>query len=261
MKRLLIALFGICLTLAVDNAALAWPKIDPSNVSPDTTFLLRDAVRHEIERIKPGLYFAIIAEAERGDVRAAIVWPALYRGKFIDDDIIALIFRRDGQKWISIKKEIKLSSAGSREKFADAMGGPDYKVIKPDGLANHKLPSHLMSEISRLHEALEREQSRDAIDAIESLSRAFSLNMAAFDDAFAEMLIESSSVRASLDLNRFAADKENVRADSDMTLVFRDGAGNLLREVRLKVNLVRIGSGWAIDEVKDPASRWSVGGS
>jgi hypothetical protein len=118
--------------------------IDPAAVAPAT----RDLPRERVEARFPGKTVGIAAQVELGDLRAAIVWPMLEGGGFVDDEIVAIAFARDGRRgrWRPHGEAITLSTEAAATPYAPC------SAVKPSSsiaaAASRRSPSPRTSTIS-----------------------------------------------------------------------------------------------------------------
>ena len=234
---LILALFPFCESNGKEKAS---KRANP--------FLLRNAVKKELDRNPQGyikIHFAMLAEVARGDIRAAIIWPAIGRGEIIDNDIIGFAFRKTENGWMPIKGNFDLGKGG--QGLVKAMGGADYKIIKPNGVASSKMTKHIYNESQRFRGSFKQGKNQEAIAAFESLSRAFSFKFCCFDNCLAQWA--SSSIEAKSPLNTpmeiTGFKKEKGRATGTLTM------GAKGEKQSGKVSFVPVGSGWGLDTLED----------
>jgi hypothetical protein len=213
--------------------------IDPAAVAPAT----RDLPRERVEARFPGKTVGIAAEVELGDLRAAIVWPMLEGGGFVDDEIVAIAFARDGRRgrWRPHGEAITLSTKGGRDALRGLLGGEALVVDRRCGLEKESLAAHLNDQLAAFKAAHARGDAPAAVLAYEELARAFSFELIAYDDVLPEWLIAATT-------------------DGGITLDLRPGDNGewYAAEIQLgdqvergRVPLVRCGDGWVLGKPLD----------
>jgi hypothetical protein len=186
-----------------------------------------------------------IAEAERGDYRVAIVWLGLRGARVLDNDVGGFTFARDGGRWrlapVPGRDHAEVGPmTGGEDRLREVLGG-DYRLIKPDGLPVDQLGPHVLATSRRFRDALAAGDVAAAIAAFEDGSRAFGPRLIVFDNAGVDALIEGRLAGSS------SLDLRDVELSGDRGRAVVEVQG---RTVVGAVELVRAGTGWAIDALE-----------
>jgi len=223
------------LVYALITAACADAEpVDPAAATPAARRLPRD----RIEARFPGKTIGIAAEVELGDLRAAIVWPMLEGGGFVDDEIVAIAFTRDGPRgrWRPYGEAITLSSGDGRQALRLLLGGEALVVDRRCGIAKEALVDHLNAQLAAFKVAYAGGDPAAAVRAYEQLARAFSFELVAYDDVLPEWLIATTTDGGiSLDLRP---------GDNGEWYAVEVHLGDQVE--RGRVPLVRCGDGWVL---------------
>jgi hypothetical protein len=181
----------------------------------------------EIERDFARIETAWLAEASYGDRRAALVWPALVKGEVADDDVLWVVFERDGTSWRPIsgekEQEIDLRDDAAGDRLRAALGG-DPVFVRLDGYPIDQLASEI-------HRAARSFQARPSIETLEQFARGFDLQMFADGNQAADWLLE---ILPAIDRMTIDPDGATLRATVDG------------KEQSIPVRLTRSGAGWTI---------------
>ncbi len=216
---------------------------------PDTPvvarFQLREAVRHWMaaDRELSNVAVVFIAELEGPRGRAAVVWPAFQGSQIIDNDVIALVFEPDGTGWRQVGEEIgPMRGDDSMAELTQRLGGQP-RLSWPDGPQPALVASNALEAAQRFTRALEGGRTAAAVSAAEDYLRSFGPSMVVYDNEGIDLLIDSPIKRASsVELRDFTQNGDRATALGVMTVDGKQDSG--------PVELVRRGSGWAIDRLR-----------
>ena len=185
-------------------------------VFAQVNYELRKEVNEYVNGKMPNLQTAFIAEAVKGDYRTAIVWPCVIEGKFIDDDIIGLVYKKEDKEWIFVK-EIGAFRGDGKMKIAEAMGGFDFEVIKPKGLQKVKnIPDFIFEQAKEINDQLAKKNDNEAVKAIEKMATAFSIEMSGYSDGFSEVVVPGLFQDTPMVLSNTEKKKKTVQANLSM---------------------------------------------
>ncbi|MCC6997960.1 MAG: hypothetical protein IT370_25325 [Deltaproteobacteria bacterium] len=209
-------------------------------------FQLREAVRHwaAADRQLASVAIVFIAELEGPRGRAAVVWPAFQGAQIIDNDVIALVFEREGAGWRQVGEEIgPMRGDDSMAELHQRLGGPP-RLSWPDGPQPALVASNAVEAARRFDAALASGRTAAAVSAAEDYLRSFGPGMVVYDNDGIDLLIDSPIKRASsIELRDFQPSGDRASALGVMTVDGTERSG--------PVQLVRRGSGWAIDRLGD----------
>lgn len=191
--------------------------------------------RERIDARFPGQSVGVAAQVKRGEFRAAIVWPILEGGGFVDDEVVAAAFVRGGrERWRPHGLPVKVSGEDGRAVLRELLGGDDRVVERRCGLPRESLVDHVRGQIAAFRAAIERGDPGAAIVAYEELCRAFAFDLVAFDDMLPEWLIAATQ-------------------EEGFELAFREGDNGEWYSLEVRIGegvergtlpLVRCGEGW-----------------
>ncbi len=208
-------------------------------------FQLREAVRHWMaaDRQLANVAVVFIAELEGPRGRAAVVWPAFQGSQIIDNDVIALVFERDGTGWRQVGEELgPMRGDDSMAELAQRLGGPP-RLSWPDGPQPALVASNALEAAQRFSSALEAGRTAAAVSAAEDYLRSFGPGMVVYDNDGIDLLIDSPIKRASsVELRDFKQNGDRASAVGVMTVDGQEQSG--------PVELIRRGSGWAIERLR-----------
>lgn len=208
-------------------------------------FQLREAVRHWMaaDRQLANVAVVFVAELEGPRGRAAVVWPAFQGSQIIDNDVIALVFERDGAGWRQVGDELgPMRGDDSMAELQQRLGGPP-RLSWPDGPQPALVASNALEAAQRLDAALGSGRTAAAVSAAEDYLRSFGPSMVVYDNQGIDLLIDSPIKRASaVELRDFTQNGDRATALGVMTVDGQQQSG--------PVELVRRGSGWAIERLR-----------
>lgn len=210
---------------------------------PQDNYELRSEVYKYLAQTNSNFNFAMLAEAYRGNTRVAFFWPCMIDSVLIDDKIIAVAFEKENGAWSSVDMFIASSDTGMF-KFMQVIGGSDYKVVKPNGAPIENLGNFMHDKVKNAHKAIIKKENEKAIYEIEEFSRVFGLKTCVFSSAMTGYVMRGAKI---LDISEIKM--------SDVVTMNNTGTANLdvyfPKEAKSnKVRLVKIGTGWAIDDIK-----------
>lgn len=153
-------------------------------------FQLRGPVLKELSFAFGNTPFAMIAELEYGNKRAAVFWPMLLKddGTY-DDDIMAYIFEKGEQGWHKVYRLYEITHQDV-ENFYIAFGTQNgYKIHRPEGPSKAEIPNFLDSHLSAIADAWQKKDLNRLAAIAEEMAPFFSLDLCAWNDAFTESVV------------------------------------------------------------------------
>lgn len=206
-------------------------------------FELRAKVHEYLSLSNTNFNFAMLAEAYRGDTRIAFLWPCMIDSVLVDDKILAVAFEKQDGEWYSTDMFCS-SSDTNMKKFIQVIGGPDYKVVKPDGVPVDSLGNFIHEKIRNAHMAILNKENEKAILEIEEFSRAFGLKSCAFSTLLSEYIMRGAKILDVSEIKISQVVTEGFNGSAILDVYFpKEAKSNA-------VQLIKIGNGWAIDGIK-----------
>lgn len=206
-------------------------------------FQLRNAVHKYIAETNANFNFVMIAEAHRNETRIAFFWPCFIDSVIVDNKIIAVAFEKQNNEWVSVDMFIS-SQDTNMSKFKQAIGGSDYKVVKPDGAPIENFGNFMYDKIKNAHRAIAKKENEKAICEIEEFSRVFGLRTCAFSSIMSDYIMRGAKTVDVSEIKISNVQTTNSTGTATLDVFFPNKAKSN------SVKLVKIGSGWAIDEVE-----------
>ncbi len=212
---------------------------------PQEIFLLRDAVHKYISQSNSNFNFAMLAEAYNKQTRVAFFWPCLIDSVIVDDKIFAVAFEKDSfsGEWMSSDMFIA-SNDTNMTNFKKAMGGNDYKVVKPSGAPIENFGNFMYEKLLNVHKAIVKKENEKAILEMEEFSRAFGLKTCAFSTIMSDFIMRGANVLDISDIKISHVQTANSSGSATLDIYFPSKANSN------SVKLVKIGTGWAIDDIQ-----------
>ncbi len=210
----------------------------PFNVqSQESDYQLREMVKTRLSEEYSDLHFAMLSEISKNDLRIAIFWPCIMNGNFIDDDIVGYAFKKENNEWI-FKEELSLSRGG-KEKITAITGSTDFKVTKPNGLEIDSLSLFIYNNAKEIKDSLRSDNGYEIARLIEGLSRAFSLDICGYDDAYAELIIKGLFAIKQMEFSEIKI--SGNKATANVLLPW---------DVKQKIEFIKVESGWTISQIE-----------
>ncbi len=131
-----------------------------------------------------------LAQAHRGTTYSVLVWPLFVWGdRIADDDIFGVTLEKTESGEFKIVRDWG-PGPGGREALEKELGGSDF-IIRDRGAGAPllELGPRFKTSWDRFHAALRSDARKDALEAAVNMSRLFTLDLAALDDAVTEILI------------------------------------------------------------------------
>ena len=188
--------------------------------------------------IRKGLTFELMAEVQRGNRRAAVFWPALQKGRIVDNDIVAIVYERSGKGWKQVSRTFGVHRRDGKATLDQKLGGTGkLQIIRACGVKRSELAAHVEKWGRAFLKHLSTQHDKRAMHAYGQLIRAFSFDLAAHATVLQAWLI--NAVKRPELWPRVATVEEK---SAILELKFGGRVG------RARANLIRCGKGWVLDK-------------
>lgn len=201
-----------------------------------------------MSKVSGRILAAVPAEIALGDERIAVTWRAFRQdGRFVDNDIVGLRFRREAGGWRFMETGGGRQMSGAPD-VTELMGGEGWKVIRTCGASLTDIPTMIPELASAFDDAFQAKGSDLALATYLAFTTAFSFEEVAYTHHLPNYLMKRVFIgsRWRCDEARGACVVETV--DTTYDDVDRDGTVRKLSNKggRVELPLEPCGDGWVL---------------
>lgn len=158
-------------------------------------YQLRSEVLRSLTRTVGATPYAMLAELENGDLRAAIFWPWLQKDNGTpDDDIMAFIYKRSpGGGFSQLGRMYEVSHSDRDQFLVDFKAENGFTIHRPDAVGSAEVKSFISRSLDKVLAGWNAGSLEQMMYATENLARFFDIELCCWKDGVSEMVLEKIS--------------------------------------------------------------------